>query len=214
VRTSGQLSARDDREAPVPGPFGEQLAAGEAAARASHSEDAIASFKRAKALFPEYAGPDSPYRALAAIYHERGDYQSEERELQTLVGIADDDYDAHLSLAAVRLRLADTVGAISALEGAMYVSPYDPELHAQLATLAGKAGDHAREVRERRAVLALRPVDVAEAEYELARAYLASGDRAAARGAVLRALERAPNYPKAQDLLLELRGPSRPQGSN
>jgi Tfp pilus assembly protein PilF len=66
-------------------------------------------------------------------------------------------------------------------------------------------------VRERRAIIALDPVDRAAAEYRLARAYLLAGDRAEARRAVLRALERAPNYQEAQELLLELRG-ARPQG--
>ena len=44
-----------------------------------------------------------------------------------------------------------------------------------------------------------------EAEYRLALAYLESGNVREARRAVLRALERAPNFEKALDLLLEVR---------
>ena len=50
-----------------------------------------------------------------------------------------------------------------------------------------------------------------EALYQLAVAYLEGGDTAGARREVLRALELAPNYGKAQDLLLRLRG-TRPPG--
>ena len=66
-------------------------------------------------------------------------------------------------------------------------------------------GDLDGAVAERRAVLALRPVDRAEAHYQVARLLHLNGDRAAARSAVLAALELAPNYEKALDLLLELR---------
>ena len=64
-------------------------------------------------------------------------------------------------------------------------------------------------LRERRAVLALNPPDPIEARYQLARALAASGDRAAARREVLRVLEQAPSFEKAQALLLELQGRTR-----
>jgi Tfp pilus assembly protein PilF len=50
----------------------------------------------------------------------------------------------------------------------------------------------------------LNPVDRAEALYQLAHAYSRAGDRAAARREVLRALEVAPSFEKAQELLLEV----------
>jgi hypothetical protein len=48
-------------------------------------------------------------------------------------------------------------------------------------------------------------VDLAAARYQLARALVAAGRRDEARREVLRALEIAPGYAEAQDLLLELR---------
>jgi tetratricopeptide (TPR) repeat protein len=183
---------------------GERLAGGDTAA-------AVTALERARALFPEYTGQGAPYRTLAQIHLERGDRRAAERELAALVALAEDDYRAHTELAAVRIALGDTAGAIAALEGAMFISPYEPETHAELASLAEAHGAHETAVRERRAIIALDPVDRAAAEYRLARAYLLAGDRAEARRAVLRALERAPNYQEAQELLLELRG-ARPQG--
>jgi len=61
-------------------------------------------------------------------------------------------------------------------------------------------------VSERRAVLALDPADRADAHFRLARAHFRAGERAEARTQVLRALEIAPSYEAALDLLLELRG--------
>jgi Tfp pilus assembly protein PilF len=51
----------------------------------------------------------------------------------------------------------------------------------------------------------LDPVDRAEAEYQLALVYFQAGDLRQARRVVLRALERAPNFEKALDLLLNIR---------
>ncbi len=61
-------------------------------------------------------------------------------------------------------------------------------------------------MRERQALLALNPVDKAEAHYQLAVAHHEAGDAANARREVLRALEEAPSFEKAQQLLLTLRG--------
>jgi hypothetical protein len=65
-------------------------------------------------------------------------------------------------------------------------------------------------VRERTAVVALAPTDRAQALYLLAVAQRDAGDGAAARRSVLRALEIAPNYDSALELLLELRGAGAP----
>ena len=54
-------------------------------------------------------------------------------------------------------------------------------------------------------VVALAPVDRAEALYQLALAHHEAGNASAARSEVLRALEEAPNFEKAQSLLLTLR---------
>ena len=59
-------------------------------------------------------------------------------------------------------------------------------------------------VRERAAIVALEPVDKADAYYQLALAQHEAGDDAHARTSVLRSLEEAPNYEKAQTLLLTL----------
>jgi len=50
------------------------------------------------------------------------------------------------------------------------------------------------------------PFHPSHPQYQLARAYLAAGDAASARREVLKALEEAPSFERAQQLLLEIRG--------
>jgi len=59
-------------------------------------------------------------------------------------------------------------------------------------------------VRERRAVLALHPANRPDALYRLARAEFGAGRLDDARRSVLQALELAPEFEAAQDLLLEI----------
>ena len=61
-------------------------------------------------------------------------------------------------------------------------------------------------IREFRTVLALGPVDRAAAHTDLAESYFKGGKRAEARKQTLAALEIAPSYERAQDLLLEAGG--------
>ena len=205
-------SGRSVRQSPVPGPqsrpnerdFGAQLAMGRALAEQGKRDEAIPYLERAKALFPEYAGDDSPYALLAAIYKAKGMTRQAADELARLTLLNESAYDANLELAGLLEQLGDRAGAAAALDRAIYISPFDAAVHQRLAAHYSALGDRARAVRERRAVVALDPVDRAEALYQLAVAYHEAGDATSARRAVLQALEGAPNFDKAQELLLKL----------
>jgi tetratricopeptide (TPR) repeat protein len=170
------------------------------------SAEAIEVFERAKTLFPEYAGPGSPYEMLARIHLELGDTAAAAREMVALTAIDENRYGVNVTLAALLKKLGDAEGAVAALERAIYVSPYDKTLHEQMVELYGGTGNPQGVVSARRALLALDPVDRSDALYRLALAYEAAGEAAAARREVVRALELAPNFVAAQELLLRLRG--------
>jgi tetratricopeptide (TPR) repeat protein len=114
------------------------------------------------------------------------------------------NYAANMHLASLLIMRGDTAGALEASERALFINPFAPELHVVLARLYEARGDQAMRVREREALVALDPVDKSEALYELAVAYRAAGDLVKAKRAVLRALEDAPNFERAQDLLLAI----------
>src|SRR5262249_41572022 len=134
--------------------------------------------------------------------------------LQQWMSLTETNSKALLKLADVLEKLGDMKGASDALDRAMFVNPFEPSIHQRLATLAKAAGDKQRAVRERAAIVALAPVDRADAYYQLAQAQHDAGDDVHARTSVLRALEEAPNYEKAQTLLLLLyEARVRPEGA-
>jgi Tfp pilus assembly protein FimV len=61
-------------------------------------------------------------------------------------------------------------------------------------------------VREYTAVVAMKPLDKAQAQFDLARAYMLAGDKGKAEESVLASLEAAPGFKPAQKLLLEIEG--------
>ena len=90
------------------------------------------------------------------------------------------------------------------LESLNWVMPYASEGHEWLGAHYLARGEPARALREFDALLGLRPEDPAAAWLGKARASRALDEPALARRQVLYALESAPFYRPAQQLLLEL----------
>jgi len=159
---------------------------------------------RAQDVFPEYAGGQSSYWLLAELFTQGGDVDKAIEQLERMVAINADHYEAHVKLADLLEQRGRRAEAAEILARAVYIYPYDPGLHARLAALYEATDDWQMAARARASVLALAPVDMAEAHYRLAHAYAKAGDKRAARYQILRALELAPNYYEALELLLEL----------
>jgi tetratricopeptide (TPR) repeat protein len=181
-----------------------QLNAGRALIAANRAVEAVPFLDRAKALFPEYGGPDSPYRLLAQVYRQT-DPRRAEQELARYSDLAESDVDANLELATLRLELVDSAGAVTALRRAIWIHPYDPMVHTRLAAILAERKDYQGAARERAAVVALDPVDRSEALYQLALVQFQGSDLTGARRSVLAALELAPGFERAQSLLLQIR---------
>lgn len=160
-------------------------------------------------IFPEYGGPDSPYWFLAAIHRDRGESDRAIAALARMTALSESNYEALVLLAELLEESGRMDESSEALSKAVQIWPYEIELHEKLAGLHTRNGAHAQAVLERRAVVSLDPTDRAEALYLLASAEWDAGASAAARRSVMRALEIAPNYDEALELLLQIRGSTR-----
>ena len=194
-----------------PGRFAPRMALGQALFRAGRGTEAAPHFEAAIGLFPQYGGPDGAHWFLGRIREEEGDTVAAVAHYRAIVALNESHYDARVALAGLLRGGGDGAGAAEVLRQLAHIHPYEITDHEHLAALMEEVGDLDGAIAERRAVLALRPVDRAVAHYRIARLLHLKGDRPAARSAVLAALEIAPNYEDALDLLLELRrgGPRR-----
>jgi tetratricopeptide (TPR) repeat protein len=189
------------------GPLADAMQMATTAAEAQQWAAAIRELERAKTLFPAYAGEGSTYQVLARIALQRGDTARAIAELSAMTDRNESAFAENVLLARLLGSRGDQRQSLAALERATYITPFDPTLHALTASAAGRSGQHQSNIRARRAVVALNPTDRVEALYELAQAYAAAGDVPSARREVLRALDLAPGFEKAQQLLLSLRSP-------
>ena len=168
-------------------------------------ERAIEHLKRAAELFPFYTGKGNPYRELAEIYEARGQKTEAAAALETFVRYNETDAGAIAKLARFKVESGDRKGAIEVLKQSFYIQPFDASLHKLAGGVYLELGNPTEAIREFRVQIALAPPDLAEAHYDLARSLEAAGDHKEAKREVLRSLEIAPGFDRAQELLLKLR---------
>ena len=184
-----------------------QLGALVTAARTRHNDEVLAQAEAVIALYPDYVFDANAYQLLAAAALAEGKPAIALGALKRYAEHRGRDPAALEQLAKLEQQAADDPGAIATLQQINLIDPvFDTDSHRQLGELLMNARDFGGARREFGAVLALHPLDQAQANYDLARACHAAGDAPCAMNAVLAALEVAPDFKPAQKLLLELTG--------
>jgi tetratricopeptide (TPR) repeat protein len=163
-------------------------------------------YLRALELFPYVTGRSNPYKSLAKLLEQKGDESQAAAVLDKLVATDENNLEALKTLARIRSSLGQKQQALDALEAGFYISPFDYQLHAEAGQLSIELKNYPQALAEFQVGLALQPPNIAEANYNVATAYYALGRQPEAKRAVLRALEAAPRFEKAQALLLQIVG--------
>jgi tetratricopeptide (TPR) repeat protein len=186
--------------------FALRIRAAELLAADGDREAAAAHYIRALELFPYASGAGNPYETLAKLLEQKGDQAQAAKVLDALVKTDENNLEALKNIARIRLALGERQQALDALRASFFISPFDYKLHTQAGELSAQLNDYSKALTEFQVALALAPPNVAEANYNVASAYHALGRQPEAKRAVLRALEAAPRYEKAQELLLRIVG--------
>ncbi len=166
--------------------------------------EAVSYLKSAQQLFPQYVEPGNPYELLAKIYQES---KREEDALNEYLSWRLRDGNSAVPLleaAKIYRNRKNWDSAARMLELSIFINPYDQDVQRQLGEAAMEAGRWPVAIAAYRTLMGLNAPDPAGAHFDLARALLASGDRREAKREVLRALEIAPSFKKAQGLLLKI----------
>jgi tetratricopeptide (TPR) repeat protein len=199
------LAAANPRSYPV------QVVLGTRLRKAGKTDEAIEAFEKAAALLPIATGPESPHAQLADIALEKKDRARAIAELEKLVAADFDNVDAPRKLVTLlrQEKIEDPARLRPIYERIVAIDPFDAEAHTQLGRLAMQRNEPEIASREFRVVVALAPVDRAAAYTDLAESYYKAGKTAEAKKHALQALEVAPSYERAQELLLKVVGSSR-----
>ena len=169
---------------------------------------AMAVYERAAELVPTATGDDSPHAIVAGMAIQGAHIALAISELQALLRSDHDNLEAARQLAALLKTSTDTA-ALQAVYGRIAaLDPFDASAHTELGRLALQRRDTATALREFQVALAAGPADRAAAYCDLAETDDLAGHQAEAKRETLAALEIAPLYARAQDLLLKLVGDS------
>jgi cellulose synthase operon protein C len=162
----------------------------------------------ARSLYPEYVGEANAYEFLADAYLGKNDKKNAAAILADYEKMGGQNPATLKKLAGIQEELGQPQQAAVTLERVNYIYPVgDENLHRQLGELWLAQSNYDGAIREYQAVLALNPLDKAGAQFNLAEAYYKSGQRDKAEESVLLALEAAPGYRPAQQLLLQIKRP-------
>ena len=201
-----KMSVEDLKTAAASNPesFAVQMRLAQALREAKDSAGAIAALERAAQLVPSATGANNPHTMIAAIALEQKDTARAIRALEAVMRVDHSDVESARKLAELVGPLGDATRAEDAYRRLVAIDPFDREAAASLGRLALKRKDAVTAVRSFRSVLGSNPPDLAQAHVELAEAHLAAGQYAEAKRQTLAALEIAPSFERAQDLLLKI----------
>ncbi|HZI79513.1 MAG TPA: tetratricopeptide repeat protein [Vicinamibacterales bacterium] len=180
------------------------MALADALNTAGDKAGAIKTFERAAQLLPTANGRGNPHANIARIAEEQKDTDRAIRAYQAVLLIDNADIDSARKLAGLLEGKGDAAGTEDAYRRLVAADPFDNKGQTALGRLALKRKDTALALRSFRSALATKPADAAAAHADLAEALLATGQSAEAKRHTLEALEIAPSFERAQDLLLKI----------
>jgi len=187
-----------------PDSFAVQMQLGVALHQAKDPKGAIQALERASKLAPTANGDNNPNKMIAAIATETKDVPRTIQALEALLKVESADIESARQLATLLEPLGDAKRTEDAYRRVVGIDPFDRDAQAAFGRLALKRKDNDAALRAFRAVLASNPPDRATAHVDLAEAYVLAGQVAEAKKEILAALEIAPSFERAQDLLLKV----------
>ncbi len=158
-------------------------------------------------LFPDFTGPDSAYRLLAAVHRALGETNAERQVLAQFAEKDDEATDAYLRLMELGAAVQNWPAVAQNAQRYLAVNPLLAPPYRYLAQASESNGEAQTAIAACRALLELDPADPAELHFRLAQLLHRAGDPDARRH-LLQALEEAPGYRDALRLLLKINGES------
>ena len=202
---AASLDALKAAAAAKPDSYIAQLALGQALAEAA-DRAAYAPLQRAAALVPSAIGPESPHALMAALAEKLNDRPRAITEYEALIAADHTNVEAARKMWTLAEAAGDERAMTAAVTRVVSLDPFDATAHTGWGRLALKTRDAPIAMREFRAALQTGAGDKAAAHCDLGESYLLAGNKAEAKKQALAALEIAPSFERAQELLLNAVG--------
>ncbi len=204
---AGSLDALKAAAAAKPESYIAQLALGQALAAAG-DPSAFAPLQRASVLVPNALGAESPHAIMGALAEKLNDRPRAMKEYEALIASDHTNVEAARKLWTLAEAAGDERLMALAVGRVVSLDPFDATAHSGWGKMALKRKEIDVATREFRAALQTGAPDKAAAHCDLGESYLLAGKKAEAKKEALAALEIAPSFERAQELLLNAVGGS------
>jgi tetratricopeptide (TPR) repeat protein len=165
--------------------------------------EAIPLLEKSISIYPRQSGGDNAYAGLAQIYRERKESEKERQVLNQWSRLDGDAGDPLFRLIELDMAAKDDKSALKHATELLEVNPLSPIPYRARAEAAERLGHEKEAVSSYQTELQLDPPDRPDIHYHLAR-LLQKEDAAIAKRHILLALEEAPRFRAAHELLLQL----------
>jgi Flp pilus assembly protein TadD len=206
---STDLPALRARAAMALGNFASQLTFGRELLKSGDVAGAKPVLERAARLAPQATGDGSPHALLAQLAMQQGDQAGARAHLRALLAYDHTNIDAARKLAQLGAEAKALDDENVGLRLVADLNPFDPDVHGTLGARELAKGALQSALLEFRAALALGPVNLAVAHTDVADVLLRMNRKDEAKREALLALQEAPTYARAQDILLAAIGKER-----
>lgn len=166
--------------------------------------ESIATARQLREMFPTYAGAGNSYQLLARAYRETQQPTPEREALEAWTQRDAEATDAYERLIELGEESGDWAAVLTSAQQLLAVNPLAPDVHRKLAQAAEQLELPAEAESAYQSLLKFDTSDLVDIHYRLAILLRQRGDIAGARRHTLMALEDAPRYRQALELLLEL----------
>ena len=164
----------------------------------------IQALERASKLVPIATGGSNPNVMIAAVATKQGDSARAIRALEAVMAVESSDVESARRLADLVAPLGDAARTAAAYARVAEIDPFDAQAQSAVGRYALQQKDAPRALRALRSALAAGAADRAAAHTDLGEAYLLASQFGEAKREALAALEIAPSFERAQDLLLSV----------
>jgi tetratricopeptide (TPR) repeat protein len=166
-------------------------------------EEAKKPLRRLIELYPNQHAADSAYAQLARVHRQLDERSEEEQMLKKVAELSAEAADVYERLMAINAERKDWKAVLGYAEQYAAVNPLLPAPHRYAAEASEALGNGKAAISSYRALLQLNPPNPAQTHFRLGKLLHATGDKEAKRH-VLLALEEAPRFRAALELLLEM----------
>lgn len=168
-------------------------------------EEAVDSLRKILSRYSLQPGNDEAPRLLAQCYLELGEVDNERQILRQIAEADHEAPDIYLRLVRMDAEAQRWERVHENLMRLLAVSPFHPQLYRVWAQCGEALGRDDQAIRAWEKLLSLKPPDLANIRYQMARLLHQNGEEGALDH-ILRALEEAPRFREAYRLLREIKG--------